>query len=85
MEPVKIIGRIELPVESPTLYHCVGCGLYKPSKDFPYGHAMSLYDCYDCEFRDMSWDEPPPRPRGGIEQNFTEEWISGLEEELGEL
>lgn len=82
MEPVKIIGRIELPAPAKILYQCLCCGQFKPAKDFPYNQAMSLYDCYDCEFMDMSWSEPPRPQRGNIEGNFLEDWISDMEDQL---
>lgn len=85
MTPVKVLGKIELPVDTPTLYHCVKCGKYKPATDFPYGHTMSLYDCYDCEFEDMPWVDPPQPRRGNIEGNFLEDWIRDMEDQLDNL
>lgn len=80
--PATVIGRIELPVETPTLYQCLCCGQFKPAKDFPYGHSMSLYDCYDCEFDNVPSVSIVP-PRGGnIELNFAEEWVRDLENDF---
>ena len=79
MEPIKVIGRIELPAPAKELNQCLCCGQFKPAKDFPYGQAWALYDCFDCEFDQISSVSFQP-PRGGnIEENFLEEWVRDLE------
>ena len=84
---VTVIGRIELPAPAKQLYQCLCCGQFKPAKDFPHGQAVSLYDCNDCEYEQMYGHEilPPPHKRGNIEQNFIEDWISDLEDDLDML
>lgn len=80
MEPVKVIGRIELPAPAKMLYQCLCCGQFKPAKDFPYGQAVSLYDCIDCEY-DVIFTPPPPRV-GNIEGNFIEDWVRDIEDDI---
>ena len=82
MEPVKVIGRIELPAPAKILYQCLCCGQFKPAKDFPYNQAMSLYDCFDCEFDSTPSVSMPTVSRGNIEQNFIEDWILDLEDDI---
>ena len=82
MEPIKVIGRIELPAPAKMLYQCLCCGQFKPAKDFPYGQANSIYDCFDCEFDQIpSVSFQPPRG-GNIEDNFLEEWVRDIENDL---
>lgn len=78
MESVKVIGRIELPAPAKELFQCLCCGLYKPAKDFPYGQAVSLYDCIDCEFSNFI-DTPP---LNGIQRNFFNDVITDIEDDI---
>ena len=56
--------------------------VFKPAKDFPYNQAMSLYDCFDCEFDSTPSVSMPTASRGNIEQNFIEDWILDLEDDI---
>lgn len=78
MQPVKVIGRIELPAPAKELFQCLCCGQFKPAKDFPYGQAVSLYDCIDCEFNNFI-DTPPP---SSIQRNFFNDVISDIEDDI---
>lgn len=81
MEPVKVIGRIELPAPAKEFNQCLCCGQFKPAKDFPYGQAWALYDCIDCEMEQITGVDIPV-VRGNIESCFLEDWIQEIEDDI---